>query len=199
MLSLGDRSINQAVLSVTCQLKCLYFNVVLPSLPFHFLITAPPPTSLAESRTRLFLHYSIFSTVPHFLLVLRCDPIATENGHLQWSLLSCASFLTPCLLHTMYVSLSPQHLFQACTLGTGHRSVQAPRVWWGNYSSFCSPLAAAHCSSVSGPSAVITSLHAVGVIALLVHSRFCSHQLRNWSSFLFWSAVCFLHILVPLC
>lgn len=87
-----------------------------PPLPFHFLITSPLP-SLTGAQSRLSLHDSIFCSVPHFLAVLRRDPTATGNGH----------FPPPCsmpLAHT--ICFSPPPLFQVHTLGTGHRSFQAP-------------------------------------------------------------------------
>lgn len=53
----------------------------IPPLPFHFLITSPLP-SLAGAQTRLSLRYSTFRSFPHFLAVLRRDPVATGNGYL---------------------------------------------------------------------------------------------------------------------
>lgn len=104
-----------------------------PPLPSHFLITSPLP-SLTGAQTRLSLRYSTFRSVPHFLAVLRHDPAVTGNGHLQRSFLSLAQ----CLSHTLRLSPPPTSL-QAHTLGTGHRSFQAPWVWWGNYSPLWSP------------------------------------------------------------
>lgn len=59
-----------------------------PPLSFHFLITSTLP-SLSAAQTRLSLCYFTFCSVPHLLVVLRHDPAAAGNGHLQQSFLSC--------------------------------------------------------------------------------------------------------------
>lgn len=120
----------------------------LPPIPFPLLVTGPLPT-LSGTQKRLSLRYSIFCPVPHFLTVLRHDPSATGNGHLQQSVLS----LFPSHSHMIYAPPTPfkrTHLEEV----TDHfkhfecgEVITLPR--WSPPAPLL--LLTAHCSSLSGP------------------------------------------------
>ena len=119
----------------------------IPPLPFHFLITSPLP-SLAGAQTRLsppLFHLPLLPTLP-------CGAQAWPRGDRKWVFATVISLPLPSLF-------APR--LRAHTLGTGHRSLQAPWVCWGNYSPFWSPpspLASDHWSTLSGPSSIIPIL-----------------------------------------
>lgn len=151
--------------------------------PFPPHVTAPPH-SLSGAQKRLSLRYSILCPVPHFLMVLRHDPTATGNGHLQQSVLSlfpsypriiCPPAATP-PTHT-HTPFKRTHLEQV----TDHfkrfecgEVITLPR--W----SPPAPLLLLTARLRADLSSIITILHTAGVIGLLVMSVRDSH-LYSWS------------------
>lgn len=104
-----------------------------PPFLFHFLITSPLPC-LAGAQKRLslrYFHLPHHPTLPGYSMTPQQQEMGICSTRFSFPHSVCFSLLTPFL--------------RAHTLGTGHRSFQAPWVWRGNYSPFWSPPAPHRC------------------------------------------------------
>lgn len=161
-----------------------------PPLPFHFLITSPLP-SLTGAQTRLSLRYSTFHSNPHFLAQ------AWPHGSRKWAFATVISLSCPMPpSHNMYLAPpSSAHTWNGSQIISS--TLNAVRQLLSLLVT-SSPPDTAPCSTLSGPSSIISIPHSVGVTTLLVVSahdsrlyycRCSTAHLSAWkSSFCCWSA-----------
>lgn len=161
-----------------------------PPLPFHFLITSPLP-SLTGAQTRLSLCYSTFHSNPHFLAQ------AWPHGSRKWAFATVISLSCPMPpSHNMYLTPpSSAHTWNGSQIISS--TLNAVRQLLSLLVT-SSPPDTAPCSTLSGPSSIISIPHSVGVTTLLVVSahdswlyycRCSTAHLSAWkSSFCCWSA-----------
>lgn len=148
-----------------------------PSLhvsPFIFSSKSPPPRPLSPALKPDYAPVIPSSTPSlHPSAPLGSDPTATENLRLQWS----------------FPPRAPSPPLSALRHNTSPAPIPSPLFWEDAHAGSRSQIisstlsaakqlllllllllpATARCSSLSGPSAVITSRHTVGVLALPVH------------------------------